>query len=117
MTISVVQSKVFSGLSGSLNSAVTAGNTLLVLPYNYNSTNMSSSAPVYNGSTPSGSAKLTDVNAPIGTGIRHFVTLQRTHREAYRIESGSLWSGQLASRTATVPVRARSNVGPGDGHA
>jgi Concanavalin A-like lectin/glucanases superfamily len=66
VTISVVQGKVFSGLSGSLNSAVTAGNTLLVLPYNYNSTNMSSSAPVYNGSTPSGSAKLTDVNAPSG---------------------------------------------------
>ena len=71
MTIAIVQAaQLFNAFTGSFGSPVTAGNTIVLLAscYNASGATISSSAPLYNGSTPSGSAKLKDLQSPIAGG-------------------------------------------------
>ena len=71
MTISIVQSKVLSSSawSGSFTGNVTAGNTVFLFAYQYQTasgSSMSSSAPLFNGSSVSGAVEF--VTGQSGTG-------------------------------------------------
>jgi hypothetical protein len=72
MTITVVQTaKIPDTWSGSFPGNVTAGNTLILVPTAYTNTGsaMSSSAPLYNGASVTGAAKLIDVNSGATNGV------------------------------------------------